>query len=465
MYFFYSLIIAIGVFIASPYFLFRAIQTGKYFGTLGERFGNLPAQVKAIPAGCIWLHAVSVGEAIAALPLARRLKEQFPARPLVVSTTTETGQKLAKERFDFADSIIYFPFDWAWIVRRVLRAVRPACVLIVETEIWPNFLYETNRAGVPVIFVNGRISQKSFRRHQRALRWFPFFLGHFYRSVLNNASMFLMQSEADAERIRKIGAKSDRVIVTGNLKYDSPLPEESAFVRWLAKEVDLEKRRPLIVAGSVTSGEEALVLIAFGVLQGQMRNALLVLAPRKPDRFDAAAQDIVESLRKYVRRSTIDLNSPTVTNAAPVFSNEISVLLLDSIGELAAIYGLADAVFVGGSMVEAGGHNILEPAGFGKPPLFGEHMENFQELANTFLSHGAARQVTNPEDLGVAWIELLEDPARRKKMGDAARNLVEENRGATSRTIQYIAKVLPNKTAEATDSPAVASQFGRGKSA
>jgi 3-deoxy-D-manno-octulosonic-acid transferase len=463
MYFFYSLFIAIGVLIASPYFLFRAIQTGKYFGTLGERFGNLPPQVNAIPPGCIWLHAVSVGEAIAALPLARQLKQQFPERPLVVSTTTETGQKLVEERFDFADAIIYFPFDWAWIVRRVLRAVRPACVLIVETEIWPNFMCETNRAGVPVIFVNGRISQKSFGRHQRALRWFPFFLGRFYRSVLSNALLFLMQSDADAERIRKIGAKPDRVIVTGNLKYDSPLPEESGFVKWLAKEVDLEKRRPLIVAGSVTSGEEALVLIAFGVLQGQMRDALLVLAPRKPDRFDAAAQDIVESLRKYVRRSTINLNSPTITNAAPVFSSDISVLLLDTIGELAAIYGLADAVYVGGSMVEAGGHNILEPAGFGKPPLFGKHMENFQELANTFLARGAARQVTNPEDLGVAWIELLEDPALRKKMGDAARALVEENRGATARTIQYIAEILP--ISAMPDKSLVASPLKRGRSA
>ena len=465
MYSLYSLFIAIGVFLASPYFLFRGLQTGKYFGTLGERFGGLPPQVKALPAGCIWIHAVSVGEAIAALPLARQLKQQFPARPLVISTTTETGQKLAEERFNFADAIIYFPFDWSWIVRRVLRAVRPACVLIVETEMWPNFMRQTHRAGVPLIIVNGRISQKSFRRHQRALRWFPFVVGRFYRGVLNNVSLFLMQSESDADRIREMGAASDRVIVTGNLKYDSPPPEESAFVRWLAKTIDLEKRRPLIVAGSVTSGEESLVLIAFGVLQGQMRNALLVLAPRKPDRFDAAAQDIVESLRKYVRRSSIDVNSSASTNAVPVFTSDISVLLLDSIGELAAIYGLADAVYVGGSMVEAGGHNILEPAGFGKPPLFGEHMENFQELANTFLARAAARQVTNPEDLGVAWIELLEDSARRQKMGDAARALVEENRGATARTIEHVGKFIGTETAVVTDPPPVVSPLKRGSTA
>jgi 3-deoxy-D-manno-octulosonic-acid transferase len=443
MYFIYSLLIAIGVILASPYFLFRGLQTGKYFGTLGERFGGLAPAVKKLPAGCIWIHAVSVGEAIAALPLARQLKQQFPTRPLVISTTTETGQKLAEERYDFADAIFYFPFDWAWIVRRVLRAVRPACVLIVETEIWPNFMRQTHRAGVPIIYVNGRISRKSFRRHERALRWFPFFVGRFYKHVLNNAELFLMQSEADADRIRKMGAPSDRVIVTGNLKYDSPLPQETPFVKWLAKTVDAEKRRPLIVAGSVTAGEEALVLIAFGVLQGQMRNALLVLAPRKPDRFNAAAQDIVESLRHSVRRTELDARLLDGSSNSPVFTSDISVLLLDTIGELAAIYGLADAVFVGGSMVEAGGHNILEPAGFGKPPLFGMHMENFQELANEFLARGAARQVTNPEDLGVAWIELLEDSARRKKMGDAARAVVEENRGATARTIQHIAKFLP----------------------
>ena len=453
MYFIYSLLIAIGVILASPYFLIRGLQTGKYFGTLGERFGGLPPAIKKLPAGCIWIHAVSVGEAIAALPLARQLKQQFPTRPLVISTTTETGQKLAQERYDFADAIFYFPFDWTWIVRRVLRAVRPACVLIVETEIWPNFMRQTHRAGVPIIYVNGRISQKSFRRHERALRWFPLFVGRFYRHVLGNAELFLMQSEGDADRIRKMGAAPSHLIVTGNLKYDSPLPLETPFVKWLAKTVDAEKRRPLIVAGSVTAGEEALVLIAFGVLQGQMRDALLVLAPRKPDRFDAAAQDIVESLRHAVRRTDLEARMRDSASNSPVFTSDISVLLLDTIGELAAIYGLADAVYVGGSMVEGGGHNILEPAGFGKPPLFGVHMENFQELANTFLARGAARQVTNPEDLGVAWIELLEDSARRKKMGDAARALVEENRGATARTVEHIAKYLPAESL-ATPEPA-----------
>jgi 3-deoxy-D-manno-octulosonic-acid transferase len=465
MYFLYSLLIAIGVFLASPYFLFRGLQTGKYFGTLGERFGALPPEAKSLSAGCIWIHAVSVGEAIAALPLARQLKQRFPARPLVISTTTETGQRLAEERFDFADAIIYFPFDWSWIVRRVLRAVRPACVLIVETEIWPNFMRQTHRAGIPIIFVNGRISQKSFRRHQRALRYFGIFVSGFYKRVLNNANLFLMQSEADATRIREMGAAPDRVVVTGNLKYDSPLPQETPFVKWLAKTVDAEKRRPLIVAGSVTAGEESLVLIAFGVLQGQMRNALLVLAPRKPDRFDATAQDIIESLRKSVRRSSIDLDSPAITNGAPIFTSDISVLLLDSIGELAAIYGLADAVYVGGSMVAAGGHNILEPAGFGKPPLFGEHMENFQELANTFLVRGAARQVTNPEDLGVAWIELLEDSPRREKMGAAARAVVEENRGATARTIEYIARFLPAESSAIKESAADIARMSYGSSA
>jgi 3-deoxy-D-manno-octulosonic-acid transferase len=465
MYFLYSLLIAIGVLLASPYFLIRGLQTGKYFGTLGERFGGLPPVIKKLPAGCIWIHAVSVGEAVAALPLARQLKQQFPTRPLVISTTTETGQKLAEDRYDFADAVIYFPFDWAWIVRRVLRAVRPACVVVVETEIWPNFMRQAHRVGVPIIYVNGRISQKSFRRHERALRWFPFFIGRFYKRVLSNAVLFLMQSEADADRILKMGAAPNRVIVTGNLKYDSPLPQETPFVKWLAKTVDAEKRRPLIVAGSVTSGEESLVLIAFGVLQGQMRNALLVLAPRKPDRFNAAAQDIVESLRHSVRRTDLEARLRDGASNWPVFTSDISVLLLDTIGELAAIYGIADAVYVGGSMVEAGGHNILEPAGFGKPPLFGVHMENFQELANTFLARGAARQVTNPEDLGVAWIELLEDSARRQKMGDAARALVEENRGATSRTIQHIAKFLPAESTPTKEPATDAAPLTLGSSA
>lgn len=439
MYFLYSFLMALGALAATPYFFIKGLRSGKYLSNLSERFGKVPAELTLKSSGCIWIHAVSVGEVLAALPLARRLKIEFPQTPLVISTTTATGQALAKKRIDFADGLFYFPFDWAWIVRRVIRAIKPACIIIMETEIWPNFLREACRANVPIVFANGRISDRSFRRHKRLLGAFSFVIRRFYKNVLANATIFLMQSESDADRVRTLGAPPERVIVTGNLKYDSPQPTATPLESWLAAAVDRFGRRPLIIAGSVTSGEEPLVLIAFGVLQGQIRNSFLVLAPRKPERFDAAARHIEESHRKYVRRSQLRLAG----NDGDALAGGESVLLLDSIGELAGLYRIADAVFVGGSLVPAGGHNLLEPAGFGKPPLFGPSMENFQEVAAAFLARGAALQVDSPESLGVAWIELVEDSERNRSMGETARSLVEENRGATERTIKRIISLLP----------------------
>jgi 3-deoxy-D-manno-octulosonic-acid transferase len=451
MYFLYSVLMAIGCALASPYFFFKGIRSGKYLSNLDERFGRVPeglaARLRASTASPIWIHAVSVGEVAAALPLARALKERFPDQPLVISTTTMTGQQVAKDRVSFADGVFYFPFDWTWCVRRVMRAVRPGAIIVFETEIWPNFLREASRESVPVVFVNGRLSDRSFARYKRALAIFGFVLRGFLRRVLADATLFLMQTSEDAERIRALGVPAAKVIVAGNLKYDSPKPVQSEFGGWLAESLARAGRRPVIVAGSVTAHEEPLVLIAFGVLQGQMKNAFLVMAPRKPDRFDAAAQHIEESQRRYIRRSAIQ----DLKNGHEDFSVGTDVLLLDSIGELAGLYRLADGVFIGGSMVQAGGHNILEPAGFGKPPLFGESMENFAEIAREFISRGAGRQVENPEDLGVAWIELVENPEKNRKMGEAARQLIEQNRGATARCIAQIAAVL-----KTTDIPAIA---------
>jgi len=442
MFFVYSILTAIGMLVTSPYFLLKGLRRGKYLANLGARFGTVPPEVKRKCGGCIWIHSVSVGEVLAALPLARDLKKEFPDKPLVISTTTETGQKLARERMEFADGVIYFPFDWAWAARRVMRALRPACVVILETEIWPNFLRVAHREGVPVIFANGRISDRSMRRYSRLLSLFGFVLRPFLRKTLSYPALFLAQTDKDAARVEELGMPPDRVRVTGNLKYDSPEPPESEFGRWLARAVEKYGRRPLIVAGSVTAGEEPLVLIAFGVLQGEMRNAFLVLAPRKPDRFDAAAKHIEESQRGYIRRSAI---SPA-SNDGLALSSGTSVLLLDSIGELAGIYRCADAVYVGGSMVPAGGHNVLEPAGFGKPPLFGTSMENFSGIADLLLARHAARRVENPEDLGVAWIELIGAPEKNRAMGEAARAIVEENRGATRRTVDQIAGVLRGRS-------------------
>ncbi len=438
MYFTYSVFLALGFLLALPYFFVRGLRGHKYFSSFKARFGRVPLDVQKIARGCIWIHAVSVGEVLAALPLAKRLKQEFPRKPLIISTTTDTGQNLARERFDFADGFIYFPFDWTWVVRRVLMALSPSVIMILETEIWPNFLRMAKSFTIPVVFVNGRISDRSFRRYQSLMSLFGFALKGFFRDALANAGLFLMQSENDSSRIQELGALPDRVIVTGNLKYDSPLPSESGFGKWLSETAEKFARRPLIVAGSVTQGEEPMVLNAFGGLQAEFPNALLVLAPRKPDRFDDAARCIEQSNRAYLRRSQI---SPAANEGAPL-TNATSVILLDSIGELAGLYRFADAVFVGGSLVPAGGHNVLEPASFAKPPVFGNSMENFAEVASALVARGAGIQVNNPDQLGAAWVQLVQDPEKGHAMGVAAKALVDENRGVTEKTITYIRNIM-----------------------
>ncbi len=452
MYFFYSLMMALAALLLTPYWIIKGISQGKYLSNLSERLGFSYPALEKLPrerAGAIWLHAVSVGETLSSVALAKRLKERYPERPLIVSTTTITGQTIARERMPFADAVIYFPLDWAFCVKRALAAVKPAIVIVLETEIWPNFLRETRQSGVPVVFVSGRISDRSFARYQKWLGRTGFYLRPFLRSTLGFASGFLMQSEEDAERVRALGAPAERVKISGNVKYDQELPKATPLAEWLEKEVRAKGRRPLIVAGSVVANEEPLALIAFGVVQGEHRNALLVLAPRKPERFDAATQYIEDSHQKFIKRSDIAVTLPSSAKhngEITELPSDIAVVLLDSIGELASLYRIADGAFVGGSLVESGGHNILEPAAFGKIPVFGPSMENFAEMSQRFVAAGAAVQVHSPEDAGVTWIELLRAPDRMARMGETAKRLVEESRGATERAMAEIEKQLAKQT-------------------
>jgi 3-deoxy-D-manno-octulosonic-acid transferase len=448
VYFIYSFLMGAAALLLAPYWLVKGLRHGKYLSNLPERLGLSFTSLSKLPAdrpGAIWIHAVSVGELLSSIGLAKRLKEAHPNRPLVVSTTTITGQSLARERMQFADAVFYFPFDWSFCVRRALRAVRPALVIVLETEIWPNFLRESRSQNIPVLFVSGRISDRSFERYRRYLGRFGFFLRPFLQSAMANASAFRMQSEKDAERIRALGAPADRVSVSGNLKYDIELPAATPLSSWLEAEARRQGRSPIVVAGSVVATEEPLALIAFGVVQGEHPNALLVLAPRKPERFEAAAEFIHESRRKFLRRSQLPLagraqGADSASNGS--IPQDVTVILLDSIGELASVYRLADGAFVGGSLVPSGGHNILEPAAFGKIPVFGPSMENFAEIAARFVAADAAIQVESPEDAGVAWIELLRNPERRQKMGENARHLVDSSRGATDRALAEISKYL-----------------------
>jgi 3-deoxy-D-manno-octulosonic-acid transferase len=435
--------------LTSPYWLIQGLRHGKYLSNLAERLGFSLSAFEKLPSnrpGAIWIHAVSVGEALSGVTLARRLKDAHPQRPLFISTTTQTGYALAKQRMPFADAVIYFPLDWSFCVRRVLDAVKPAVVVILETEIWPNFLREAQRRGVHVLFVSGRISDRSFARWQTWFGTVGFFLKPLLKSALSSASAFLMQTQQDTDRVLALGAPPDRVHMSGNLKYDLELPAPTPLSQWLEEECHHRGRSPLIVAGSVVATEEPLALIAFGVVQGDFPKALLVLAPRKPERFAAAAEFIEESHRKFVRRTELPVPGPAAVSASNGNENSIpddaSVLLLDSIGELASLYRLADGVFVGGSLVSSGGHNILEPAAFGKVPVFGPSMENFAAMAARFVESQAGIQVESPEDAGVEMIHLLKDPAKMQRMGGTAKQLVETSRGALDRALAEISSHL-----------------------
>lgn len=423
MYFAYSVFLGVAMLAALPYFACEGIRHGKYWHSLPQRLGWLPKDLlegSARLPGALWIHAVSVGEVAAAAPLARRLKERFPERRLVISTTTDTGQRMARDRIACADGFFYFPLDWGVVVRRFFRGVRPALVVILEVEIWPNFLRAAREAGVPVIFASARVSERSFGRY----RW----AGGLIRRALHDADRILAQTEEDARRLTALGAPENHVLVGGNLKFDVAPPPSNPLADWLAEEVARGGRSPVIVAGSIVAGEENAVLDAFARVRDRFPKALLVLAPRKPERFDAASH--LAELRGWglVRR----------TRSGTALPPDAGVFLLDSIGELGGLYRIADLVFVGGSLFDAGGHNILEPASLGKAPVFGPYMQNFRKIARQFLDCGAAVQVSTADELARVWLGCFSDTARREAIGRAAREMVERNRGATERLLENV---------------------------
>jgi 3-deoxy-D-manno-octulosonic-acid transferase len=437
MYFFYRLFSAAAMIFLAPYYLLRGWRRGESAQAFRQRLGSAPAEIAAKAsqaaasgANAIWIHAVSVGEVLAAKPIVDGLRTRFPQRPIFVSTTTETGQRLARERLANADGVFYFPLDWVVPVRRALRAIRPSTVIVMETEIWPNFLREAKRSNVPVIFANARISPKSFARFKR---W-EFLVGPFFAETIEDAALFLPQTPEDATRLGAMGAAPPQMEIIGNLKYDAEPPAMSPFAVWLQQQIREQERWPVIVAGSIVAGEEDAVIAAYDMVQRQWRHTLLILAPRKPDRFEAAAKLSAEGGWKVLRRSRLDLSLP--------LDEDVDVLLLDSIGELAALYSFADVTFVGGSLVASGGHNILEPAWFSRPPVFGTSMENFQDMADQFLDGRASVQVASAQSLGKVWIQLIENSALRDAMGKSALAIAERNRGTAKRSLDRIVPLI-----------------------
>jgi 3-deoxy-D-manno-octulosonic-acid transferase len=419
----YSLLLTVGALVALPWFLWKGRSSGKYLRTFRERMGRLPVYLNVDGDRSIWIHAVSVGEVLAARPLVPVLRERFPRHRLFLSTTTMTGNEVARKSVRGVDGLFYAPFDFPHPVRSALDVLNPSLLVLVETELWPNLIHEARRRGTRVALVNGRLSSRSFPRYRRVKR--------LLRPVLSEVDLFLMQGEVHAERARDLGAPPERVQVTGNLKYDAVepgrLPERLARLIQGGAEP-----RPLWVAGSTVGGEEELVLAAFHRVRERVPRARLLVAPRHPERFASVAPLVEAAGFRCLRRSALD----------PLAWRDGEVLLLDSLGELAQVYALASVVFVGGSLVPAGGHNILEPAVAGRAVVVGPHMENFQEIAEQFRGEGALVQVASPDELAREVSALLVDAERRRGLGERARALVSRNRGAVSRTADALGSLL-----------------------
>ena len=430
MYVLYTTVSFVLFLVLLPRFVYQAVRYRKYVTSLRQRLGYLPVSFNVDGEESIWIHAVSVGEALAARTLVRELKARYPSLRLFMSTTTVTGQQVAAHQVTEADGVFYFPLDFPFIVRRTLRLVNPRLFLMVETEIWPNLLRACRRSGVKTAVVNGRISARSYPRY-RLVR--PLF-----RRVLADVDRFCMQSRESADRLIDLGADPARVTVTGNLKFDSLRDVPAATGADRAKPrvlrfFDVPADRPVLVAGSTMAGEESLVLKAFERMRADVPRALLVLAPRHPERFGEVEQLARNEGFKTTRRTQLTIDEDPAAD----------VVVLDTIGELAQLYRAATVVFVGGSLVPTGGHNILEPAAFGRAILFGPHMQNFQEIAAAFLERGAGIEVRDEWQLEAAFRELLHDAARRQALGRAAQAIVDANQGARERTLEAIAALLP----------------------
>jgi len=428
--FFYNMALLVALVLGAPWWLFRMATTQKYREGLLERLGcvrlgGLKRGLTQRDRPVIWVHAVSVGEVLAISRLVKTLDAALPEFMIVVSTTTRTGQALARERFG-AKRVFYFPLDLPWAVRVYLQALQPRLLVLAETEFWPNLLSGCYRRKIPVVVVNARVSDRSWPRSRRLRR--------LWRPILAPLSRVLAQSETDAERLKAIGCRPERVTVAGNLKFDVRAAEEAEATRLLRA---LAGGLRLIVAGSTLEGEEAALLEAWPRLLAADPQLAMVLGVRHPERFDAVAALLEGSGVAWVRRSEWR-NQPSKT-LKPLHGGQI--VLLDTIGERASVYSLADVAFVGGSLVPAGGHNPLEPAQFGVPIVMGAHFANFRAITENLLAQQAVR-IAAKEELAAVLIEVLGDSSKAQVMGERAREVFLSQAGATGRTVDALMELL-----------------------
>jgi 3-deoxy-D-manno-octulosonic-acid transferase len=430
VYLLYDLTLYVSALFLVPYYLYRGLRYGKTRHGIRERLGIYAQDFRRLLNGrkVIWVHAVSVGETRAAIPLLKAMRERYPDALLLLSNVTETGREIAVGVTEI-DHYIFFPFDLRWIVRKALNLIRPDIIIIVETEIWPNFVMEAKRLNIPVVLVNGRISDRSFPRYRMA--------GKVLLPVLDSIADFCMQSEQDSRRIRHLGAPAGRVRVTGNLKFDMQPPQiKHVDLETLKNELKLPENGRIWVAGSTHDGEESQLVNVYLELRKICPELFLVLVPRHPER----CRQVQEELGKLEIAATLRSTLPALNRTLQAGE----VMIVDTLGEMLTLYALADLVFVGGSLVNIGGHNVLEAALLKKPVLYGSYMQNFKEIARLVRAAHAGLQVKDSDDLYRQMRILLENPDEARRIGENGYHLLEENRGATQKTLEVIdQRILP----------------------
>jgi 3-deoxy-D-manno-octulosonic-acid transferase len=420
--FLYSAALSMGMLASAPYWLFQMARHGKYRKGLAERLGRVPERLHLPQAQdpVIWVHAVSVGEVLAVAGLVDELRRRTGYR-IFISTTTDTGQELARKRVGEAN-VFYFPMDFAFAIRPYLRVLRPQMVVIAETEFWPNFIRLAHASAARIAVVNARISDRSWPRYRR-------FRG-LMQKLLANVDLFLAQTSEDARRLQAIGARPELVRISGNLKFDIPAPAPAAIVENVSASIKASSAGPVLVCGSTVDGEEPLLLKAFENVLVQYPRAAMILAPRHPERFPAVAALLEQMSIRFHRRSS--WNGETLNGG---------VLLLDTIGELAALYALADIAFVGGSLVPRGGHNIIEPAQYGVAIVVGNYTENFRDIVSLFQSRDAVR-IVGPAELPLVFLDLLGNDSERTALGQRAAETLRSQIGAMGRMAGELQKLL-----------------------
>ena len=429
VYLLYNLLLLLSVLFLIPYYLLRGLRFGKSRRGIRERLGFYsPEQIATIQSRrTIWIHAVSVGETRAAMPLIRQLHSQYPEFQILVTNVTETGHEVALKVKEI-DLCLFFPFDFPSAVRKALNTVNPELIIIVETELWPNFIKLADQSDIPLALVNGRISDRSFPRYR--------FIRFLLKPILETFSVLCMQSQVDAERISVLGAPDRRVENTGNLKFDYELKNVSAEeIGQRKKHYRLPEAVTIYVAGSTHAGEEKQLLEAYRQISPQIKQKLiLVLIPRRPERKRDVVLLLKELKFQYRLRSSLKERDSLLAAG--------EVLLVDTLGEVLDFYSIADLVFVGGSLVPTGGHNLLEAALLAKPVIFGPHIHNFKEISAKMIRAGAGVKVADQQGLVRQSVKLLNDPPYCRAMGEAGRSLIAENAGTTERTMHHIAKLL-----------------------